>query len=272
MKTWILIIVAFLLFQVSIGQNARVLLVKHELRWTDETRFPHYFLYTDIRDSIFNDIRQELMNKLQVGEVIFPEKVEYNIIYGNGRHKTEMPAETSAEGPEIAIFSFITRATTTFAMYWKMTIVVRENGQTIISNEVSHELEYYDDSGYLSAKCWLSEKNFRAIFGRLVKEALGSFPATDEKITVGSPEEKEEIIRTLFPDSQRALLKISGAWRNANTFAALLEVGSDTLVTLDYRAGWDSQTYVPSTSSIFASLFTSIAGVDMSYEQKVIKE
>jgi hypothetical protein len=272
MKTRILIIVALFLFQISIGQNARVLLVKHELRWTDETRFPNYFLYTDLRDSIFSDTRLELMKKLQAADVSFPEKVEYRIIAGTGNQKKEMPATTSTDGPEIGIFSFITRATVGFTMYWKMSIIVRENGQTVISKEVSHELEYYDASGYLSSRCWLTPEEFRTVFSRLVKEALGSLPAADEKITVGSPEEKEELIRTLFPDSERALLKIKGAWSDAGNFTALLESGSDTLVSLDYRSGWDSETAVPSASSIFSSLFTEITGIDMSYEQQVIME
>ncbi len=272
MKTWILITIALLLFQISNGQNARVLLVKHELRWTDETRFPNYFLFSDLRDSIFDDTRKELIKRLQVEDVTFPGQVEYRIINGTGNQKKEMPAATSAERPEIGIFSFITRATVGFTMYWKLSIIVRQNGQTIISNEVSHELEYYDASGYISSRCWLSAENFRMTFGRLVKEALGSLPASNERITVGSPEEKEELIRTLFPDSERALLKINGAWKNANNFAALLEVGNDTLVRLDYRAGWDRESAMPSASGIFASLFTEITGIDMSYEQKVILE
>src|SRR5665647_1098777 len=125
MKTRILITVALFIFQISIGQNARVLLVKHELRWTNETRFPNYFLYTDLRDSIFSDTRQELMKKHLAGDVAFPEIVEYRIIAGTGNQKTEMPVATSTEGPEIGIFSFITRATVGFAMYWKMRIIVR---------------------------------------------------------------------------------------------------------------------------------------------------
>ncbi|MBE0655049.1 MAG: hypothetical protein IH594_14705 [Bacteroidales bacterium] len=272
MKTRILIVIALSLFQISNGQIARVIMVKHELRWTDETRFPNYFLYPDLRDSIFSDTRQELLNKLQSGEVVFPEKVEYKIINGFGNQKVEMPAATSTEGPEIGIFSFITRATSGFAMHWKMSLIVREKGKTIISSEVSHELEYFDASGYLSSRCWLSPEEFRAIFGRLVKEALGSLPASDEKITLGLPEEKEELIRTLFPDSERALLKIKGAWLDAGNFTALLESERDTLAMLDYRSGWDSEYVVPTGSGIFANLFTEITGIDTYYEQKVILE
>lgn len=272
MKTWILIVSGLLLFQISAGQTARVLLVKHELRWTDETRFPNYFLYPDLRDSIFSDAGKELMTKLQAAEITFPETVDYRIFAGFGKQKAELPAPTSAEGPEIGIFSFITRDNVGFAMFWKLSIIVRENGKTVISKEVSHELEYYDDSGYLTARCWLSEEEFRTIFGRLVKEALGSLPANDEKIVLGSPEEKEELIRALFPDSQRGLLKIKGAWRSASNYAALLEVGNDTLARADYQAGWDKTVEVQSPSHIFATLFTEITGIDIYYEQEVIQE
>lgn len=76
MKTGILFTAALLLFLISSGQNARVILVKHELRWTNETRFPNYFLDPDFRDSIFSDTRQELMKTLQVADVAFPGEVE----------------------------------------------------------------------------------------------------------------------------------------------------------------------------------------------------
>lgn len=272
MKTWILVLASFYLFQLGNGQTAEVLLVRRELRWTNETRFPNYFLYSDVRDSIFSDARQELLKKLQTSEVLFPEKIEYRIIAGTGNQRVEMPAATSAEGPEIGIFSFITRATVGFAMYWKMNIIIRENGKTVIAKEVFHELEYYDASGYVSGRCWLSPEDFRAIFGRMVKEALGSLPASDQKITLGLPEEKEELIRALFPDSERALLKIKGAWNSASNFAALLQTGNDTLARVDYKSGWDSEHVIQSGSSIFASLFTEITGIDVYYDQKVLLE
>ena len=66
MKTICLIIVAILLSTISFAQQAQVVVFKHELRWTDETRFPNYFLYQDIRDSIFKDTKLELMNYLKV--------------------------------------------------------------------------------------------------------------------------------------------------------------------------------------------------------------
>ncbi len=272
MKHLILILAAFSLFHLCNGQNAKVLVLKHELRWTDEARFPNYFLYPDLRDSIFSDIRMELSKTINVQDVLFPERVEYKIINGFGNQKVELPEKVSGAEPEIGIFSFITRATSGFAMYWKMNIIIRQNGKTILTKAVSHELEYFDASGYLTSRRWLSPDEFRQIFGRLVKEALGVLPASDEKITLGSPEEKEELIRSLFPHSKRVLLKINGAWRDAGNFSALLEAPGDTLVRLNYHEGWESESARPGRSAIFSTLFTEITGIDMMYEQKVIRE
>ncbi len=263
---------AVLSFHAGYGQNARVVLVKHELRWTDETRFPNYFLDPEVRDSIFSDTRMELMKFLNVNEVAFPEDIEYRIIDGFGKQKVEMPATKTSPDPQIAILSFITRGTSNFAMYWNMNILIKESGKNTVTKSASHELEYYDASGYFSPRCWLSAEDFRSVFSQLVREALGSLPASDEKILVGSPEEKEEFVRSLFPDSQRTLLKMRGNWRDASNFSALLESGTDTLVRLNYRQGWESEYTVPTGSAFFAGLFTAVTGLDFTYEQKVVRE
>ncbi len=267
-----IIIVAALLFYTGSGQNATVVLVKHELRWTDETRFPNYFLYPEVRGSIFSDTRAELMKHLNVNEVVFPEDIEYRIIDGFGKQKVEMPAAKTSPDPQIAIFSFITRATSGYAMYWHLNILIKVNGKNVVTRSASHELEYYDASGYFSPRCWLSAEEFRSVFSQLVREALGTLPASEEKILLGSPEEKEELVRSLFPDSQRALLKIRGAWRNAGNFSALIESGTDTLVRMNYRQGWESEYIMPTGSALFAGLFTAMTGLDITYEQKVVNE
>lgn len=272
MKTIMIIVVAVLLFYTGVGQNATVVLVKHELRWTDETRFPNYFLDPEVRDSIFGDTRTELMKYLNVNEVVFPKEIEYRIIDGFGKQKVEMPATNPGPEPQIAIFSFITRETSGYAMYWHLNILIKENGKGVVTRNASHELEYYDASGYLSPRCWLSALEFRSIFSQLVKEAIGSVPESDEKILLGSPEEKEKLVRSLFPDSQRALLKIRGAWRNAGNFSALIESGTDTLVKMNYRQGWESEYIIPTGKAVFAGLFTSMTGLDIAYEQKVVRE
>ena len=267
-----IIVLTVLSFYAVFGQNATVVLMKHELRWTDETRFPNYFLDPEVRDSIFSDTRAELMKHLNVKEVVFPKDIEYRIIDGFGKQKVEMPATNPGPDPQIAIFSFITRATSGWAMYWHLNILINENGKRVVTRSASHELEYYDASGYFSPRCWLSAEEFRSVFSQLVREALGFLPGSDEKILLGSPEEKEELVRSLFPDSQRTLLKIHGAWRNASNFSALLESGTDTLVKMNYRKGWDSEYTIPTGSALFAGLFTAMTGLDFTYEQKVVRD
>ncbi len=267
-----IMVVAMLSFHAGFGQNAMVVLVKHELRWTDETRFPNYFLDPEVRDSIFSDTRTELIKYLNVNEVVFPEDIEYRLIDGFGKQQVEMPATNPGPDPQIAIFSFITRETSGYAMYWHLNILIKESGKGVVTRNASHELEYYDASGYLSPRCWLSDLEFRSVFSQLIKEAMGTLPASDEKILLGSPEEKEKLVRSLFPDSQRTLLKIRGAWRNAGNFSALIESGTDTLMRMNYRQGWESEYVIPSGTALFAGLFTSMTGLDFAYEQKVVRE
>jgi len=271
-KNWILITIFLACFYAGKGQNARVVLVNHELRWASESRFPNYFLDQHIRDSVFSDTRIELMKMLQTKDVTFPDGVKYKIINGFGNQKVEMPGASSGTDTEIAIFSFITRGTVGFAVFWKLNILIRRGGQMVWAKEVVHELEYYDASGYFSSRRWLSPEEFRSVFGRLVKEALGTLPESDEKILLGSPEKKEQLVKSLFPDSQRMLLKIRGEWMTAGNFAALIESGSDTLARLDYREGWETESVSVSGPALFAALFTEITGIDVAYQQKVVRE
>jgi len=181
MKAKYLTTVAVLLCFVSFAQNAQVVVFKHELRWTDETRFPNYFLYQDIRDSIYKDTKLELIKYLKVSDVKLPEAVAYKIINGFGSQKVELPKTVSNNDFEIGLFSFITRATVGELMFWKLNVVIRQNNKIIFQKEVSHELEYFNVSGYVTSQQWLSPEEFHDVFQRLVKEALGVLPASTKE-------------------------------------------------------------------------------------------
>jgi hypothetical protein len=84
LKTISITILVILIYTISFAQNAQVVVFKHGLRWTDETKFPYYFLCQDIRDSIFKDTKLELMNYLKVNEVVLPKDVSYKIFNGVG--------------------------------------------------------------------------------------------------------------------------------------------------------------------------------------------
>jgi hypothetical protein len=272
MKICLILLETFLLSSLCLAQQAQVVIFKHELRWTDETKFPNYFLMPGVRDSIFNNTKQELTDYLKVTEIKFPAEVEYKIMNGFGKQKTDMPPATNGDNYQVGIFSFITRATSGWAIFWNLKMVIRQGNKTILDSEVSHELEYFNSSGYLTSKLWMTPEDFRETFIRLVKETLGALPASNDKIIIGSLEAEEEKAQALMPASARNLLKLHGAWKDAGNFSAILLTDKDTLLDFHYKDGFESEYHQPSFSGVLASLFTATTGIDMLYDQKVINE
>ena len=72
------------------SQDARVVTFNHTLRWQTESQIPNYFLVRQVRDSIFNDIKQSLTAKLNVADVAFPNEVKYRFIDVFGKPKNEL--------------------------------------------------------------------------------------------------------------------------------------------------------------------------------------
>ena len=266
MKTICLSIVAIFLSSINFAQHARVIIFKHELRWTDETRFPNYFLYQNINDSIFKDTKQELMNYLKVSEVQLPEAVSYKIINGFGNQKVELPKTVSSNDFEIGLFSFITRATVGELMFWKLNIVIRQNNKIIFQKEVSHELEYFNVSGYVTSQQWLSPEEFHDVFKKLIKETLGVLPAKNEKIILGSFENQEKKASALLLNPTRQLLKINGAWKSASNFSAKLESADETILDFNFKDEMMWEFPKPTLSDFLAPLFTDATGIEISYD------
>lgn len=272
MKTKCLTIVAVLLSFVSFAQNAQVVVFKHELRWTDETRFPNYFLYQDIRDSIYKDTKLELMNYLKIPDLKLPEAVAYKIINGFGNQKVELPKTVSSNDFEIGLFSFITRATVGELMFWKLNIVIRKNNKIIFQKEVTHELEYFNVSGYVTTQQWLSPEEFHDVFQRLVKEALGVLPASNEKIILGSLEIQEKQASALLLNPTRQLLKINGAWKSASNFSARVEFDNETILDFNFKDEMIWEFPKPTLSDFLAPLFSQVTGLNISYTEKVANQ
>lgn len=272
MKTFFLSIVAILLSINSFAQYAKVVVFKHELRWTDETRFPNYFLYQDIHDSIFKETRLELMNYLKVPEVQLPETVSYKIINGFGNQKVELPKAVSGNGFEIGVFSFITRATVGELMFWKLNIIIKQNNKIILKKEVSHELEYFNVSGYVASQQWILPEEFQAVFKKMIKEALGTLPANNEKIVLGSLETQEKKASALLWQPKRHLLKINGAWKSAKNFSAILEAANDTILNFNFKDEMIWKFPKPTLSDFLAPLFTDATGIEILYDNKITNQ
>jgi len=271
MKIFYFIMTIFFWSAICVAQGPQVIVFKHELRWTDERKFPNYFLLPEVRDSIFYNTKREIMNYLTVSDVKFPNDVYYNIIPGFGKQKTEMPKGVKSNDPVIGIFSFITRATAGYAMFWKLKIIIVQNNKIIMEKEVNHELEYFNSSGYVGSQQWISPGEFQNIFNRLVSETLGFLPASNEKIVLGSLESIEEKVRSISPTLKRTLLKINGNWTSGGNFSALLESEDDTLLKFNFKEELLSG-YTPSLAPLFASLFTDITGIDFAYDREIKRE
>jgi len=271
MKNYYYIIALCFLSVLCTAQVPQVIAFKHELRWTDEVKFPNYFLIPEVRDSVFYNTKHELMNYLKVSDIKFPDEVYYNIIPGFGKQKTDMPKGASGKDPVIGIFSFITRATSGYAIFWKLKIIITQNNKVILEKEVTHELEYFNASGYVESRRWISPKEFHDIFHRLVRESLGYLPDSNEKIVLGSLESVEEKIRSISPPLKRNLLKINGGWKSSGDFHGLVESENDTLLEFNFKEK-TLEEVKPSLTPFLASLFTEITGVDFEYDQEIKKE
>ncbi len=285
MKTIYVLALACLITVSSMAQQAEVVVFKHELRWTDESRFPNYVKVPALRDSVFSETKQQLMKYLEVNDVKLPGQIAYKITSGFGKLKVEMPSNSDGNVPTIGIFSFITRATSGYAMFWKFTVIIQQNNKIILQKEVSHELEYYNVSGYTAAKQWMPAEKFLEIYSRLLHEALGVIPTTDEKIILGKKEEEEEEARRLlYQEAQeqeassmlihpeRDMLKLNGGWISASNFAAILISSTDTVFSFHFKEGWTWELAKPSFGSVLSSLFTQATGIGIEYDQKVLNQ
>ena len=270
MKTRLFFLICALLGSVpTFAQTAYVRVFRHDIRWTSETRFPNYFADETIQQQINDQIRQAVAERLSVNDVIVPDRVEYRQIDGFGKQKTDMPPMLPGAEPEIGIFSFITRATSGFAMFWKMRVTIMDKNGIIIDREVSHELEHFNSAAYTEALRWVTAEDFTDIFDRLLREALGLLPFHEEKIILGSMEAYERKIMEAAPDLHQAVLKIRGAWKSGGNFSAFVEKGSDTLTVFSFKEGMTASYSSPGLSAVLANLFTEVTGVGFLYEQKV---
>jgi hypothetical protein len=266
MKT-LFFVILLLIAHVCIAQPVKVVVFKHEMRWTDETRFPNYFADAAVREQIFENTAQAFTQRFGFTNIEFPDAVDYNIYQGFKKQKTDMPKQ--AKGDEIGIFSFITRATSGSTMYWKMNVVVRQHNAVIHQKEISHELEYFNIAGYFSQLCWMQDTLFVALFDRLIREALELQPQSNECIVVGSLESMHTRVNEISPELKQSLFKIRGAWQTGGNFAGRIE--DDELNDLSFNFGkWhSSNSFKPTFSQILATVFTETTGIDFLYNQKV---
>jgi hypothetical protein len=251
-----------------VAQETRVVTFNHTLRWETESKFPNYFLIRQVRDSIFSGIKKDLIQKLNVADVSFPDKVEYRIITGFGKPKNELSKNTTSSGYDVDIFSFISRKTAGYAVEWSVNVVIRKDGKVILSKEATHEIENSNAAAYMTDLRWMTPRQFQDILHGLIREAIGMESAYSGKIVIGSLEEQEREVHSWFPNSTRYLLKVNGAMQKTDNFAAFVVNNNDTVLHLVYKNKMDIDIPTVSLKPIFADLFTGITGLGTTYTIK----
>ena len=250
------------------AQDARINTFSHTLRWESESKFPNYFMIREIRDSIYSGVKQVLKTHLKVQDISFPSKVDYRIINGFGKPKNELSTKMAFSGYSIDLFSFITKKTAGYGVNWSVNVVIRKDDKLILSKEVTHEIENSNSASYLTEKRWMSPLQFQQIFCRLIREAVSGEDLSQEKIEVGTIEDQEKEVRSWFPNSNRYLLKVTGAMQRADNFAACVVNDKDTVASFVYKNKLDLDIPTISLKSIFAGLFTGITRVGTTYTIK----
>jgi hypothetical protein len=215
-----------------------------------------------------------MIQQFNATNVGFPEKVGYQIITGFGKPRNNPSVTKYSSGYDLEIYSFLTRATSGYAVFWSVKIILRKEGRIIHEKEVKHEIENSGSSGYVTSMRWLTPKEFRTIFGVLIREAMGMGGEYTDKIKVGGIEEKEREMQMWFPGSTRYLLKKNGVWLTAGNFSAQLVNDSNNVEQFNYKNKPDLRLGKVSLKPILAQLFTDITGLGTSYtvqekEQKV---
>jgi len=137
---------------------------------------------------------------------------------------------------------------------------------------VSHELEYFNVSGYVTTQQWILPEEFHAVLKKLVKEALGVLPANNDKIVLGSLETQEKKASALLWQPKRHLLKINGAWKSAKNFSAIVEAANDTILDFNFKDEMIWKFPKPTLSDFLAPLFTDATGIEILYDNKITNQ
>ena len=275
MKT-LLLFLSFVAFTVvlSWAQRVNVVSYEHALRWATENRFPNYFNDAAVKDSVFSNLSTTLKTYLKTDQVTVPSQIKYRLIEMFGKAKNAKPDFNSASPDyQVSVLSFITRATSGFAMEWSLDVKIYRGNKTVFDKSIHHEIEYFSSSGVFTAIPWFSKEEFVHFLSDMTGELFGTIPALGEKVIVGSPAIFEAGIYQWIPEAKRVVLKTNGSWKTGAKFSLAIQQDSDTLSSLLYREGFEIGWPKLSMASATAHFFSELTGLNIGYtaREKVTK-
>jgi hypothetical protein len=241
---------------------------QHTVRWVNEANFPALVKQESVRDSLLQVAADVLREHFNVEKVGLPPTVDYNYISGFGKDKIREPSGDETTGQTaVYIHTFITRATTGFAVNCRMNALAVKDGQTVYTKETEHELEYFSPTGYLSNLPWYDETAFIDLYRELLGELFSIRELMPAKVKVGSLEMIETSVVKQMGDPERMILNTAGDFLHGNNFAFNLRAGEDTVARVSYYNGWDLS--LPKVeinmSRLGAELFKSVTHIDFGY-------
>lgn len=279
-----LLLASLLVIGFSISGKSQVVNLKwmqHAFRWLNTSNFPGYTTQKTVQDSILYYTGIELKKHFKKDSVQLPSKIDYREIIMFGSPKISEPEpSTNQEDIDVSILSFLTRATTGFAVKFKMQIIAKQHGEELYSRSVEHELEYYSQEGYLTGVKWFSEDEFVQLYTSLISELLENRAAFPSKITIGSLANKEKelkklalendsIVEKMMPQSEKKVLKTNGNFLAANSFILSLQNDhADTISSVTYKDGWEASWPKIDMSHATADFFKGLTGIDWGYQSK----
>lgn len=173
-------------------QNINITSFQHSLRWLDEGSFPPYVNNDSIKKELLEITADAISHHFNLTVLQKPSTIEYRLINMFGKPQIKDPAHTNNSNDlQVAIFSFITRATSGFEVYWIMKIAIEQNGNSIYNREIKHQLKNYKPTS-----TWFTAEEFTDLFDLLFDELVENRAPMGELITMGNkPEDKDSTLR-----------------------------------------------------------------------------
>jgi hypothetical protein len=263
-KLSLLVIICFISL-LSAAQDIHVSSIQHVVRWVSETNFPDYTTDLRVQEVMRNATAEALKRIYKVESIQLPARVEYKYISGFGKASLNKPGNSN--GYNVSVLSYITRANVGYSVFWKMEVLVQQNGKAIYSKQTEHELEYFNASGYLKPIPWMDQELFGSLFTSLIEEALGNAETLPAKIIIGSIDEIEKEAKQIVNQPAKFLLKTKGNFLAAGNFIMKVEK-DDQAIPLYYLDGVEASNSKDGISELGAKLLSSITKLNIGYNAK----